>query len=52
MQEVYRKCLICKQVQNGNENDTDGPVDFFLSFFSKIMVVLNNKYVDMFIFNQ
>ena len=38
-----------KQVQNGNENDTDGAVDyFFLSFFTWIMVVLNNKYVDMF----
>jgi hypothetical protein len=43
----YCQCLIWKQVQNGNENDTDGAADFFLSFFSQIMVVLNNKYVDM-----
>jgi hypothetical protein len=36
-----------QEVQNGNENDTHGAVDF-LSFFTWIMVVLNNKYVDMF----
>jgi hypothetical protein len=37
-----------ESVQNGNENNTDGAVDFVcLSFFMRIMVVLNYKYVDM-----
>ena len=50
MQEVYRQCLIWKQVQNGNENDTDGAVDFFVVLYVNYiyMVALNNKYVDMF----
>jgi hypothetical protein len=33
MQEVYLQCLIWKQVQNGNENDTDGAVDFFVVLY-------------------
>ena len=33
MQEVYRWSLIWKQVQNSNENDTDGAVDFFVVLY-------------------
>jgi hypothetical protein len=48
MQEVYRQCLIWKQVQNGNENDTDGAVDSFVILYMNYGCFKNNKYVDMF----